>query len=98
MKSQWPQQLLIYQVKYYLNKAANIVLTVPRFDKSISMSMPSASRAWKIYYKIPELLKCGKMSKGIFMGKGNEEMQRKNFKNRAPCSYASLDTCVSINI
>lgn len=29
----------------HLNKAANIVLTVPRFDKSTSMSMPSASRA-----------------------------------------------------
>lgn len=29
----------------YLNNAANIVLTVPRFDKSISISMPSASIA-----------------------------------------------------
>lgn len=32
-------------LKKNLNKAANIVLTVPRFDKSISMSIPSASRA-----------------------------------------------------
>lgn len=29
----------------HLNRAANMVFTVPRFDKSISMSMPSASRA-----------------------------------------------------
>lgn len=45
---QWRKNEL-HQMKLkivYLNKAANTVLTVPRFDKSISISIPSASRAW----------------------------------------------------
>lgn len=38
----------IFQLHCHLNKAANIVLTVPKLDKSISISMPSPSKPCKI--------------------------------------------------
>lgn len=52
----------IFGRKTNLNNAANIVLTVPRLDKSISISIPSASRALKLKKNVKRIQKWHSLS------------------------------------